>query len=107
MNEQEIKQLLEKNLELTQEIYEMTRKVSRYIAFQKVMSMIYFLLIVVPIVLSIIYLPPLLKSMFDQYSSLLGGSGLANPALEQMLQGANPSSVNGVDFKALQGMLKK
>ena len=63
--DEEIKKLLEQNLELTKEIYAMTKKIKSYITFQKVMSVIYIMLIVAPIILSIIYLPPLLKGVFD------------------------------------------
>ena len=44
--EEEIKKLLEQNLELTKEIYRMTKKIKNYINFQKVMSIIYILLII-------------------------------------------------------------
>ena len=55
--DEEIKKILEENLKLTQEIHQMTKKIKNYINFQKVMSLIYILLIVVPIILGIIYLP--------------------------------------------------
>lgn len=71
---QELKALLEKNLALTEDIHRMTNRINRYITFQKFMSFIYFLIIVIPIILSIIYLPPLLKSVIGQYGELLGGS---------------------------------
>jgi len=75
-NLEEMKELLQKNLELTQEIHEMTHKIKSYITFQKFMSTIYFLIIFVPIILSLIYLPPLLKGLFSQYGDLLqGGQG--------------------------------
>lgn len=99
-SENEIKLLLEKNLELTQEIHEMTHAIKRYITFQKIMSFIYFLLIVVPLVLGAIFLPPILKNMLQQYESLLGQPGVSDifklqggsqpidPAqLEQLLNG--------------------
>lgn len=69
---EQIKKLLEQNLEYSKEIYTMTRRIKSYITFQKVMSVIYILLIVVPIILSIFYLPPLLKGVFDQYKDILG-----------------------------------
>lgn len=70
--DEEIKKILEQNLALTKEIYVMTKKIKDYITFQKVMSLVYLTLIVVPIILSIIYLPPLLKGAFDQYKDILG-----------------------------------
>lgn len=75
--EDEIRDLIKKNYELTEEIYQMTKKIKGYITFQKFMSFIYVFIIVVPIILSILYLPPLLKSMMGPYQELLGGSGMS------------------------------
>jgi hypothetical protein len=71
----EIKKILEENLRLTQEIHDMTHKIKSYITFQKVMSVFYLLIIVVPIIFSIIYLPPLIKGMIGPYEELLQGAG--------------------------------
>jgi len=71
---------LEKNIKLTEEIYGMTKKIKNYINFQKIMSIVYILLIVVPIILGIIYLPPLLSGVFSQYQDLLGIKGAVSPA---------------------------
>lgn len=82
----ELKELLEKNLALTAEIHEMTHKIKRYITFQKALSFIYFLLIVVPLVLSAIYLPPLIKNMVSQYGNLIGMPA-GNVDINSFLQG--------------------
>jgi hypothetical protein len=74
-NHEEIKKILEENLRLTQEIHDMTHKIKSYITFQKIMSVFYFLIIVVPIIVSIIYLPPLIKGMIGPYEELLKGAG--------------------------------
>ncbi|MFA6393612.1 MAG: hypothetical protein WCW25_01955 [Patescibacteria group bacterium] len=86
--EERLEELLERNLALTEEIYKMTKSVKNYINFQKVMSVIYFLLIVVPIILSVIYLPPLLKGIFSQYESVLGG--------DDFLKTVNPSDARNM-----------
>ncbi|MFA6106580.1 MAG: hypothetical protein WC745_02790 [Patescibacteria group bacterium] len=86
--EERLAELLERNLALTEEIYKMTKSVKGYVNFQKVMSVIYFLLIVVPIILSAIYLPPLLKGIFSQYGSALGG--------DDFLKTVNPSDLRNV-----------
>lgn len=70
-----IKELLEKNLELTQEIFKMTKSIKSYIVWERVFGVIKLLLIVVPIILGVIYLPPLLKNVIGQYQSLLGTQG--------------------------------
>ncbi len=71
--DEEIKKLLEKNLTLTEEIHKMVKSIKRYMFWQNVWSFLKILIIVVPIVIGIIYLPPLLKGVFQQYQSLLGG----------------------------------
>ena len=87
----QVKKLLEKNLALTEEIYKMVKKVKRYTNFQKVVSFIYLLLIVVPIVLGIIYLPPLLNNVIKQYQDLLGtdATGGAANAIKNLPTGLN------------------
>jgi len=97
--EDEIKKLLEKNLELTEEIYKMVKGIKKYIFWQKVFSFLKILIIVVPIIIGIIYLPPLLKGVFQQYQSLLGGgdglnSGSGNSnLLENLLKGSGGTKV--------------
>src|SRR6056297_1896739 len=68
---EEIKKLVKKNLELNQEIYEMLKSVKRYVLIQQIFSVLKILIIVIPIILGIIYLPPL----FEQYQSLLNLGG--------------------------------
>lgn len=101
--DEDIKKLIEENLRLTQEIHVMTKKMKSYITFQKVMSFIYFIIIVVPIVLSIIYLPPLLKNIFSQYQEVLGGG-----SIQGLLEGgAGNLNLNNVDVKKLPPDLQK
>ncbi len=74
---EEIKKLLEENMRLTQEVHDMTHKIKSYITFQKIMSFVYLVLIVGPIIFSIFYLPPIMKQVFGQYTELLNPT---NPA---------------------------
>jgi len=112
MNEQnkpsqaeEIKKLLEQNLAYSKEIYRLTKKIKAYINFQKVMSIIYILLIVVPIILSIIYLPPLLKGVFDQYQDALGLP--AGGSIQDLLKGATGGlDLNNIDINKLSPQIK-
>lgn len=93
---EEVKDLLKKNLELTEEIYKMTKKIKHFITFQQVMSVIYIILIVAPIILGIVFLPPLLKNIFSQYQGLLGGEDGGN-LMENLLK----SGGGGLDLKNL------
>lgn len=66
-----IEQLLEENIRLTKEIHVMTRSVKRYVTFQKVLSVIYLLLFVVPLILGVIYIPKFLGDYLQPYQELL------------------------------------
>lgn len=70
--EEQIKKLMVQNLQLTREIHEMTRRINGYVTFQKIMSIMWLVLIVAPIIWSVFYLPPLLKGIMDQYSGIMG-----------------------------------
>ena len=74
---EELKLLLEQNLALLRETHDMTHKIKSYITFQKIMSFVYLALIIGPIIFSILYLPPILKQVFGQYTELLNPT---NPA---------------------------
>ncbi len=85
--DEEIKQLLEKNLELTGEIHKMTKTIKNYVVFQRIMSLIYLLIIVIPIIIGFIYLPPILKNLFNQYQSLMGGAPIKS--LSELLENSS------------------
>jgi hypothetical protein len=71
--EQEILKLLKENLAISQENLHLTRKIQRYLLWQRIIGWFYFVLIIGPLILAIIYLPPLIKSTINQYQSLLQG----------------------------------
>lgn len=104
---EQIKKLLEQNLAYSKEIYTMTRKIKSYITFQKVVSVIYILLIVVPIILSIIFLPPLISNYLGQYQELLGGSQSGASTIKDLLKGASGNlNLNNVDVNKLSPQVK-
>lgn len=70
-NEQ-IRQLLEENQQLLKEIYQQTEKTRKYIMAGRVISFIYLILIVAPLIFAAIYLPSLLKNYLGPYQELLG-----------------------------------
>ena len=69
--DEEIKEVLKKNFELTQDIHRMVKKIYKFIIWQQVIGVIKILLIVVPLVLGFIYLPGLLKNALEPYKELL------------------------------------
>jgi hypothetical protein len=76
--DEDLKKLLEENLQLNKENYVMLKSMKRYFAWQKIVSVIYFILIVGPLIFGVIYLPSLLKPILGEYQDLLGGSGQIN-----------------------------
>lgn len=98
----QVKKLLEQNLRLTQEIYVMTKKIKGYLAFQRLVSLFYLFLIIAPIILGIIYLPPLLSGLYDQYKDLLGvQAGTVNPIESLLKGGAGGLDLNNLDINKL------
>lgn len=69
--DQEIKELLEKNLEMNKEIREMVKSVKTYIVWQRVWFVLKLVIIIIPITLGFIYLPPILSDIFEQYKGVL------------------------------------
>ncbi|MBU1130643.1 hypothetical protein KJ840_00730 [Patescibacteria group bacterium] len=65
--EEQVKILLEKNLAYSKEIYTMMKKIQRYILLGRIISFIYIILIVAPIILGLIYLPSILKGAINNF----------------------------------------
>lgn len=62
-----LKNLLERNLALSQEILGLAKYAKSYIRWLKIFSWLKVLIIVIPIVLGIIYLPTALKEVLSSY----------------------------------------
>ncbi|MFH0891730.1 MAG: hypothetical protein V1867_03030 [Candidatus Falkowbacteria bacterium] len=106
-----IRELTEKNLEISEEILEKTKHINRFVTLSQIMSVIKLLLIVVPIVLGVLYLPSLLKGItpifgqvLDVYKELLGVKSGADAVLE----GIDPGKIdiNSIDPEILKKYLK-
>ncbi|PJE76084.1 hypothetical protein COV04_00950 [Candidatus Uhrbacteria bacterium CG10_big_fil_rev_8_21_14_0_10_48_11] len=69
--DEDIRSLLEENLQLARETHAMMKKVRRYMAMRTAIGFIYLLLIVAPVIFAIIYLPPLLQTYWQQYQDVL------------------------------------
>lgn len=72
---EKIEKLLEENLKLTQEVHLMTKKIKNYVTFQKILSVFYLLIFIIPLILSIIYLPVFLRNYLSPYQGLLNDNG--------------------------------
>ncbi len=104
--DEEIKKLLEKNLELTEEIFKMTKSIKSFVIHQRIFGALKLLLIAVPIILGIIYLPPLLSGITEQYKDLLGikseaGGGNITDIIDLLKGGAAGENLKNIDINKL------
>jgi hypothetical protein len=100
---EQIKELLEKNLKLTEEIYAMTKKMKSHMAFQRVVSWFYLFIIIAPIILGLIYLPPLLSGLFDQYKDVLNFQAGSGGTIQGLLNGGT----GGLNADTIKSLLNK
>jgi len=71
----DLKSLIEKNIKWSQVIYTQNRRIGSRLTLMVIGSYIRLLLIVIPIVFAVIYLPPLVKDVWNQYGNLFQGTG--------------------------------
>ena len=71
-------EILQKLLEQSAENNELLHKIRSYQNLQRLMGYLKLLIIVVPVVLSIIYLPAILKPYWDQYQQIFELTKSAN-----------------------------
>ncbi len=69
---EEIKKLLQENKEYLEAIYESSEKTRKYILAGRIISIVYLLLILVPLIFAVVYIPPMIKPYMEQYKSLMG-----------------------------------
>lgn len=80
MTPQQLEQQLAEQQKLLEAIYVNTQKTRKYIFLGKVMSFVYLILFLAPIIFAIIYLPPLINNTIGPYRELLGSFGGVGPA---------------------------
>lgn len=81
---EDLRELMEKNLKWSQIIYEQNRKINHKLLWTALASWIKLLILLGSIAAAVIFLPPMLKGVFAQYSQLLGnistgGADIKNP----------------------------
>ncbi len=85
-----IKELLEKNLKWSQIIYEQNRKINNKLMWSAIGSWFRILLIVVPLIFAIWFLPPIIQGLQSTYGSLLGGGATSSKpnsnSIDQLLK---------------------
>jgi len=77
----EFKELLGKNIALSEDVLVLTKKINHYVVWERIFGVVKILIFVIPLVLSLIYLPTILKNAFAPYKELLGTSSDINSSL--------------------------
>lgn len=73
-SETSLKELIEKNLKWSQIIYEQNRKINGKLMWMAIASWLKLFIILVPLILAILFLPPIVKDVWSRYGELLGMS---------------------------------
>jgi len=81
--------------ELLQKIYENTEKTRHYILWGRIMSFIYLIIILVPLILAVIYLPPIVNQALKPYQELMNLSNQGNTDILETLKDS------GIDLNQL------
>jgi len=68
---QELAKLTKDNLARSEEILAISKDIKKYIQLTQVWATVRLLLILVPIILGLIYLPPFIKDAINSYKSLI------------------------------------
>jgi len=74
----EIKKILKQNAEAIDCIQTRLQKIEKYMRWQRSWAILKVLIIAVPIILSIIYLPPLFRDALEGYKELIGSGSYEN-----------------------------
>ena len=91
----DLKSLLEENVKLSKAILRSTEKTRKYIRWMQIISIARILLIIIPLVIAILYIPPFLSKLNDIFGSLYGGEQF------NILQQFKNFSTGGIDINSL------
>ncbi len=85
--QQDLQKLLQENLKISKDLYEMTKKIKHWVAWQRVWGVVKILIIAIPLILGIIYGPTLLREALKPYQELLSiGTGATDQNLLKQVQ---------------------
>jgi len=85
----EVKKLLLENLHYSQAIYADVKKIKRYMFWRLIISAIWIILIILPLIVAVIWLPPILSDFMSQSQNLLGGGNIDLTGTLQLLDKLN------------------
>jgi len=97
-NPANLEELLKKNIELSEEILNLSKKVNNFVIWQKILSVLKILIIFIPLILGYYYLLPYFKELQVVYSDLLG--------LQQSVDSVNNIDLNSISPSLLKNLKK-
>ncbi len=95
--DEELKELIKKNVEMTGEILKISKTLKRHIISQQIFGIIKMIFIVVPVILGIIYLPTIYNNLMEMYKEFLN-----IPNLNTM----NQNVINQISPELIKKLLK-
>jgi len=69
--DEDLRRVLAEQATAIAEISKNTKKICKYIQWQRIHSWLNLAIVIIPLIAGAIYLPPLVKDLIDQYSSVL------------------------------------
>ena len=101
-----LQELIEKNIKWSQVIYEQTKKTNHRLTIMAIGSYLRLLLILVPLIFALIYLPPLFKELMNTYGSLLGGDGGNSGFMDNLNAIMKDYKGSGIEVNQVKELLK-
>ena len=90
--------LIKKNLEVSEEILKIAKKLKHHMMWATVFGIIKILLFAVPIIIGILYLPPIIEGLMQQYKEILGLGGAVG--------GLKTIDTSGIDLNSLPPQIR-
>ena len=95
---QAIKKLLEENANAIKNMEDRLQKINNYMKWQYIFAIFKIVVIVIPLVLGVIFLPPLLKNVIMPYQELLESDSGVNDLTENLNKAAAEKNINVNDL---------
>ena len=107
--EEEVKLLIKENTKLTRRVHDLTKEIDkttkrirRFTIVSEVIGFIKLLIIFIPVILGILYLPPMLKDFMGQYQKLFGLGTSLGGGSEDVLQNALMNVAETLDARNIE-----
>jgi len=97
----QVKKLVEENLKLTQEIHTMLKSVKSFVVWQRIFNIVKILIIIVPLVLGIIYIPRIIEEIQTNPDKYIGKSWLTTYFENLFKSAATEVNLDNVDVDKL------